>query len=72
MNPKAPFPQADVPREPTLRWYLCHGCGWEHRVDGAYHVSACGNPECQEPCLHIHNNSDGELPRTLDVPCDNR
>lgn len=50
---------------PTLRWYRCHGCGWEHILDGAYHVTACGNPDCQDPCLHIHSDLDGEKPLTL-------
>lgn len=66
MNPDAPFPQRDAEPAPRLRWYRCHGCGWEAWVkDGVRNSAGCGNPECHHPCLHVHSNADGEQPNTL-------
>lgn len=45
---------------PTLRWYKCHECGWEH----AYGAMAgiCGNCGYR---LNIHSDLDGEKPTQL-------
>lgn len=50
----------------TLRWYMCHNCGWEAWIkDGVRSVLGCGNAKCHSPCLHVHSDLDGEKPKTL-------
>jgi hypothetical protein len=50
----------------TLRWYVCHGCGWEALVsDGVRPSWGCGNPDCLKPAIHVHSDLDGEKPKTL-------
>jgi len=45
---------------PTLRWYKCHGCGWEHEYVAM--AGVCGNCGGR---LSIHSDLDGEKPTTL-------
>lgn len=66
MNPNEPFPQKEVYVRATVRWYVCHGCGWEAWIsDGVRNSAGCGNPECYTPDVHIHSNADGEQPKKL-------
>lgn len=47
---------------PQLRWYSCHGCGWEHLYDHARNM--CSTPGCVG-ALHVHSDADGEKPKRL-------
>lgn len=51
-----------------MRWLRCHGCGWEHTYPLATVGGDC--PHCIEGKLHIHNDSDGELPKPLSTTPD--
>lgn len=47
---------------PTLRWYKCHACGWEHEYCAM--VGKCGNCGAH---LNIHSDLDGEQPNFVKV-----
>lgn len=61
-----PTSRVDVGRR--LAWYVCHNCGWEAWIaDSVRTVLGCGNAKCYDPCLHVHSNADGEMPKTLSL-----